>query len=151
MKKNPSVFFSFLLLMFILLSMFSCNDSSADKTMLNAKEGVQFENTGLDIALQKSQAQQKPIFLFAHAPYCSVCKKMKRTVFPEKKVGDFFNNKFINVQMDVDSKEGEIVAAKFNIDHTPAFIFLSPAGKLISKTSGFESSEELITLASSIK
>jgi len=124
----------------------SCGNSSSEEVAVNSKEGVQFSAASLEQVAEQSKKENKPIFLLAHASYCSVCKKMKRTVFPEKEVGDLFNKNFINVQVDIESEEGKKIVKDYGIEGTPTLLFLAPDGQVINKASGFHNKEELIAL-----
>lgn len=133
-----------LLLTVIILT--ACNSSSDDKALLESKDGVQFSATSIEQVTAQSKSENKPVFLLAHASYCSSCKKMIRTVFPEKEIGDLFNKSFINAQVDIESEEGKRIVRDYKITGTPTLLFLASDGKIINKSSGFHSKEELIAL-----
>lgn len=127
----------------------ACGSSSNEKVSFQFKEGVQFSNSTVKQLVTKNEG--KPIFLFAHAGYCSSCREMIKTVLPEKEVGDIFNSRFISAQVDIESEEGKELVKDFGITGTPTLLFLTPDGKLINKVSGFLSKDELIALAKSTK
>ena len=52
------------------------------------------------------------IFMDAYAIWCDPCKKMAKNVFKQKKVGQFFNQNFINVKMDMEKDIGSTSAKK---------------------------------------
>ena len=135
-----------LLLAVVLLT--ACGSSSNGKASFESKNGIQFSNIPLKQVI--AQKESKPIFLFAHAGYCSSCKEMIKTVLPEKKVGDIFNTHFINAQVDIESEEGKELVRDFEITGTPTLLFLTPDGKLMNKVIGFQSKEELIALSKSL-
>lgn len=137
----------FVLLIFSIIIFMACNGPVYDKSLLESKEGVHFTASSLTEATALSKAETKPVFILAHASYCTVCKKMLTTVFPQKEVGDLFNNKFINAQVDIESEVGKQLVKEYGIEGTPTLLFLAPDGKVISKTSGFQSKEQLIALA----
>ena len=145
-KKNrfPFAFISTLGITLILVLMAGCNILSADQPFIETKDAVHFSGGGFKQATEQSEKENKPIFLFAHASYCPACKKMKKEVFPDKEVGDIFNEHFINVQIDIESEEGKKIVDQFQVSGTPTLIFLTPDGKIINKTSGFLNKEELI-------
>ena len=86
---------SALLLLLITIVFTACNSSSGDNVIAESKDGVHFFTGTLEAASALSKKENKPIFLLAHASYCSSCKKMKRSIFPLKEVGEVFNKSFI--------------------------------------------------------
>lgn len=134
------------LLSFSLFS--SCNRPA--QPFVNTTGAVAFPVDGLVQAEQLSKRENKPIFLFAHAGYCSACKAMKKDVLPVKEVGNVFNQKFVNAQVDIESAEGKELVKKYNIDATPTLLFLNTDGVVIKRASGFHSKEELIALAAGL-
>lgn len=124
----------------------SCGNTSPLAAFVNSKEGVQFSASGLQQLKEQSKKEIKPIFLLAHASYCSACKEMINKVFTNKVTGDLFNKRFINAQVDIESEEGKKIVKDYGIEATPTLLFISPDGKVLNKTSGFNSKEELIAL-----
>lgn len=140
-----------LLLLLITMVFASCNSNSGDNAIAESKDGVHFFTGTLEAASALSKKKNKPIFLLAHASYCSSCKKMKRNIFPLKEVGDIFNKNFINAQVDIESDEGIKIVKDYEITATPTLLFLGPDGKVIKKSSGYQDKEELLALADKIK
>lgn len=134
------------LLVLTIIVFTACNGPLYDKSLLESKDGVHFTASSLADVKAISKAEGKPVFILAHASYCAVCKKMLTTVFPQKETGDLFNNKFINVQVDIETEEGKQIAKEYEINSTPTLLFLAPDGKVIRKTSGFQSKEELLAM-----
>lgn len=86
---------------FIALGFFMYLEASATKT--NSEEGIQFFQGTWEQALQKSVIEKKPIFLDIYATWCGPCKMLMGLTFPDKKVGEYFNEHFINVEIDGES------------------------------------------------
>jgi len=126
----------------------SCGNTSPGATFVNSKEGVRFTAASLQQLKEQSKIESKPIFLLAHASYCVACKEMINTVFTDKVTGDLFNKRFINAQVDIESEEGKKIVKDYGIEATPTLLFISPDGKVLNKTSGFHSKEDLIALVS---
>jgi thioredoxin 1 len=150
MKKIIDLSFGMMVALFLSLIgivLLIYNAYHGDKVSFASKDGIQFSAMKLQQAEVQSKIGDKPIFLLAHASYCSACKKMIRTVFPEKEIGDLFNKRFINVQVDIESEEGKKVVKNYEITGTPTLLFLTANGKVINKVSGFQSKDELISLA----
>jgi len=117
-----------LLLIVITILVAACNSSAGDSKIADSKDGIHFFTGTLDEAVALSKKENKPIFLLAHASYCSSCEKMISNIFPLKKVGDVFNKKFINAQVDIESEEGVKVVKDYEITGTPTLLFLTPDG-----------------------
>lgn len=137
-----------MLIFFSIILFSSCNGPA--QPYVNTAGAVTFPVEGLVQAEQLSKKENKPIFLFVHAGYCSACKAMKKDVLPDKEVGNVFNQKFVNAQIDIESAEGKELVKKYNIDATPTLFFLNADGDVIKRASGFHSKEELITLTAGL-
>jgi len=139
-----------LLLLLITVVFAACNSSSGDNAIAASKDGVHFFTGTLEAATALSKKENKPIFLLAHASYCSSCKKMISNIFPLKEVGDLFNKNFINIQVNIESEEGIKIVKDYEVAGTPNLLFLTPDGKIINKSSGYQNKEELLALAGTI-
>ena len=107
-------------------------------------EGIQFFHGSWEEALEKAQAEQKPIFVDAYASWCGPCKRMAAQVFPQEEVGEFFNAKFINVKMDMEKGEGPDFAKKFPVRAYPTLLFISPQEEKFHEHVGGLDAEGLI-------
>ncbi len=76
---------------------------------------------------------------------------MISNIFPLKEVGDVFNKNFINVQVDIESKEGIKMVKEYDIAGTPTLLFLTSDGQVINKASGYQSQQELLALTRGMK
>ena len=132
---------------FIVLGLFMYLESSANKN--STEEGIQFFHGTWEQALQKSAAEKKPIFLDIYATWCGPCKMLMGLTFPDKKVGEYFNEHFINVEIDGESTEGEELAAQYNIRGYPSLFVIGSSGKVITGSSGYRSPSELIQFGKS--
>ncbi len=113
-------------------------------------DGVQFKQYTWNEALSESSQQNKLIFLDVSTSWCSTCKKMKRDVFSDTSVANFFNNNFINLGIDAEKGEGKEIANKYNVNEYPTMFFLDKDGNIITTAKGFLTSEELIAIGKKI-
>ena len=111
-----------------------------------AQEGIEFNKGDWDSILAQAEKEDKLVFVDAYTVWCGPCKKMARDVFPQKEVGEFFNKKFINVQMDMEKGEGLAVAKKYNIQVYPTLLFIAGDGSLVHRAAGYKDSPEFIEL-----
>jgi len=114
--------------------------------ILNA-QGIEFMHD-LDSALAKAKAENKTVFVDFYTSWCAPCKAMSKDVFPQEKVGSFFNPQFINCKIQCDDKGvGEELGKKYQINAYPTLMFLDKNGEMIHSGVGGLSPEGLIELA----
>ena len=125
------------------------------------------ENTGIkwtsDLTFeqvkQKAKAENKYIFLDCFTTWCGPCKMMDNQVYPNDSVGDYFNQRFLSVkvQMDKTQKDNEQVKSwyidavaignNYHVEGYPTFIFLSPEGVIVHKDLGYKGVKDFVFLA----
>jgi len=149
MKKLTKGFL--FLLCFVCLSLTISYCSAQSAPMLNSKEGIQFKITSLATAKALAKAENKPLFVFAHATWCSTCKQMENEVLIKKELGDAYNNAFLNVAIDIDSPDGKLLKAVYPINGTPTLFFFTTDGSLANKIVGFATSEVLMNESKTFK
>src|SRR5947209_10417068 len=79
-------------------------------TFAQANDGINFErNLSWQQIVQKAKAENKYIFVDCFATWCRPCLEMDRKIFPLQNIGNFFNENFISVrlQMDTSAKDNE--------------------------------------------
>lgn len=113
-------------------------------TLQAAEKGIKFEK-GLTWAQIKTKAKKenKYIFVDGFTSWCVPCKMMAKEIFPQQKVGDFFNKNFINVSVQFDVtkndnadvklfyKDAKYLASTYKIAAYPTFLFFNPNGELV--------------------
>lgn len=127
---------------------------------LAQEEGIRFEhNTNWEKVKAKAKADNKYIFVDCFTTWCVPCAQMAKTVFPQKKVGDFFNTNFLNlkIQMDQTARDNEEVkswydeAARFTkeyaVDAFPTFLIFNADGELVHRIVGGSDAEGLLVKA----
>lgn len=118
------------------------------------EQGLSWENVRI-----KAKEENKYIFMDCYATWCGPCKTMDRDVYPNDSVGNFINNKFISVkvQMDTNKNDNDMVKSsyadahaillEYKINAFPTFLFFSPDGKLVHRYEGGKDSGQFIELA----
>lgn len=99
---------------------------------------------------------EKKMMLFMEADWCSVCKRMKREVFPDKEIQYLLNENFYIVTIDIESDKKMVFqkenitqkafSKQMNLFATPTFIFLDFDESVIGSNPGFMDENELIQL-----
>ena len=111
-------------------------------------QGIDFEHGTWAEALSKAQQEDKMIFVDGYATWCGPCKRLSKSIFPLKEVGDYFNANFVNVKMDMEKGEGIKFRKKYPISAFPTLYFIDPNGELVQKSKGApRTSQSLIDIA----
>ena len=97
---------------------------------------VVFSDNGLQLALSKAKAKNKPVLLWCYTTWCPHCKFMKENVFINKEVAEYFNNTFICVSQDMEKENGLDLNKELKILSFPTFIFYNSTGNLIYRIEG---------------
>ncbi|MEX6686779.1 thioredoxin fold domain-containing protein [Danxiaibacter flavus] len=128
---------------------------------LAQEKGIHFEhgNSWKQI-LAKAKAENKYIFMDCFTTWCGPCRYMTNTVFPQEKVGDYFNANFINVKVQLDTTasdneeikkwyaDGHDIMTKYKIQAFPTFLFFAPNGTLVHRMVGGGEADQFIQRAS---
>jgi thioredoxin-related protein len=120
-------------------------------------QGILFEEN-LTWAQIKSKAKEesKYIFVDAYATWCGPCKAMSADVFTNKEVGDFINEKYIAVKIQMDRtaedtestksrySDAKSIEQQYKITGYPTLLFFSPEGKIVHRIVGYRDGVSLI-------
>lgn len=119
--------------------------------------GIHFEHAASWKAVkEKAKAENKYIFMDAFTTWCGPCKLMTKNIFPLPEVGNFFNEHYISlkVQLDTTSRDNADVKSWYADAHQimndykvmvfPTYLFFSPEGKLVHRAVGSSGPEEFI-------
>jgi thioredoxin-related protein len=123
-------------------------------------KGIQWaEGLSWQEVREKAKRTNKYIFLDCYTTWCGPCKMMDKDVYPTAAVGDFVNDKFISIRVQMDQsendnafvkswhKDAEEINKRYLIEGYPTFLFFSPSGAIIHKEIGFRNVEKFITMA----
>ncbi|MBK8502281.1 MAG: thioredoxin family protein [Saprospiraceae bacterium] len=98
--------------------------------------GIEFFHGTLSEAKQIAGQQGKLIFVDAFTTWCGPCKRMSANVFSQQDVGDFYNQSFINLKLDMEKGEGKEFQRQYQVNAFPTLLFLDPEGKVVQKVVG---------------
>lgn len=130
-------------------------------TSIAQTSGIYFEKElSWPQVLDKAKRENKYIFVDFYASWCGPCKWMIKNMFPKKDVGDYFNEHFINVAIQLDEptdteaakqrrKEAKEMEQKYGVKVLPTYLFFSPDGTPVHKISigAIKSESEFISKA----
>jgi thioredoxin-related protein len=111
--------------------------------------GVHFEQ-GISWAAvkAKARAENKYIFMDCFTTWCGPCRYMSTTIFPRKESGDYMNDKFVSVavQLDTTAKDaddvkawygdGHDIAEKYGVRAYPTYLIFAPDGHVVHRMVG---------------
>jgi len=123
-------------------------------------KGTHFEH-GLSWQQVKEKAKKENKFLLVDCftTWCGPCKYMASTIFPQEKVGEFFNKNFVNVKVQFDQTkndseevkswyaDAQLMSKEFKINAYPTFLIFSPKGELVHRIVGGGEADEFIAKA----
>lgn len=90
---------------------------------LPAVAQTNFRALTLDQAVEQAKKENKMVFIDFYTDWCGPCKVMARDVFPQKKVGDYFNQRFVCIKLNAE-KEGRQDAKTYQVKAYPTFLVL---------------------------
>lgn len=111
-------------------------------------QSVRFINS-LQSAMSMAQNRNKLIFVDTYAKWCIPCKKMEKE-FRDPKLASYFNEKFVNVRIDMDSKHGKELHRNYDVIFLPTLMILDENGRLKYKVDRAMTAESLLDIAQKI-
>lgn len=109
----------------------------ADIAIIQAQnEGINFMQIPLREAFVKAKEENKQIFIDCYIKTCVPCKYLMKNEFPKKECGDFFNDRYICLSMDMDEGDGPAVRKNYEVGIYPTFLVINPNGTLFCKEEG---------------
>lgn len=111
---------------------------------LTAVAQTNFRHISFAEAQKAAKKEKKLIFVDFYTSWCGPCKYMANTIFPQKAVGDFMNDKFVCVKYDAEKEEADLVN-RSNLQAYPTFIIFNADGTEVNRKIGGGSAESFIT------
>ncbi len=106
---------------------------------------IQFYRISLDKAFELAREQNKMLFVDFYADWCQPCKMMDKNVFTVPEVYTLFNDRFINVKLDVEDRaHGSQAAANYNVAAMPTFMVIHPDEGVKLNIRGYRDPQSLI-------
>lgn len=116
---------------------FACIMSIAVQAQTN------FRQVSYSEALRLAKEEHKNVFIDFYTDWCAPCKRMGKVVFPQKKLGDYMNSRYVCLQLNAE-KEGKALAKQFDVHAYPTFVVVDTCGKSLFKLVGAMEADMLI-------
>lgn len=129
-------------LYFLLITLFTSS--------LTVGQGIEFEHVEWREAVKMAKKENKLIFIDAYAQWCGPCKKMAKYEFTKENVGNFFNKNFINLKLDMESKDGRTFDAQYPVSAYPTLIFMDGEGNVVRREKGGRKGDQLISMGKKV-
>lgn len=127
--------------------------SEADKFIgygqeaLKKAKGIEFTDGNWQQVLEKAKSENKIIFMDCYTSWCAPCKQMAKTVFTDPEVAAFFNEKFVNVKVDMEKGEGKDLKDRYEVSAYPTLNFIGTDGEIAHCVVGGVNANELLKQA----
>lgn len=118
--------------------------------IISLAEGIEFEHITLNEAVVKAKKEGKGIFIDIFATWCGPCKYLTRDVFPDKDLGEYMNQNFINIKLDGEKDEGGALMRKYELNSYPTMLFLNEEGEYMDKLVGAAAAESILSFAKGV-
>ena len=118
--------------------------------MVSHAQGVKFESGTWKEILTKAKTENKTIFVDVYTQWCGPCKHVSENVFPQEKLGEYYNSHFINFKIDAESSAGKEFVKTYPVTGYPTFFFIDGNGKVIHKMVGAKDANGFISEAKMI-
>ncbi len=121
--------------------LFTCTLTAQDNA------GITFLEKPFADLLAQAKTEDKLIFVDAYTTWCGPCKMMTAKVFPDQRVGEVYNERFINAKFDMEKGEGPVLAKRYSVSAYPTYLFVNGEGELVHKGLGYIPIPALVALA----
>jgi thioredoxin-related protein len=112
-------------------------------------QGIDFFHGTFEEALKLANEEDKAIFVDAYTTWCGPCKRMSKLVFPDERVGTFYNANFISLKLDMEKEDGLNFRRTYPVSAYPTFYYIKPDGEVLLTTKGARQIPDFIALGES--
>lgn len=107
-------------------------------------DGIDFYDGEWSDAIAEALESEKLVFVDAYATWCGPCKRMAKNEFTKKDVGDFFNENFINIKLNMETPSGQKFGQQYAVSAYPTMFFIDGNGEVVKKMKGYRDGNALI-------
>lgn len=117
---------------------------------LNVTTGIKFEDITFEQAIEKAKKENKLVFMDCYTVWCGPCKWLDNNTFVDETLGDYFNEKFINIKIDMEKGEGAMLMKKYDVKAFPTLLLLNGEQEVVNRITGALSAKDLMNKIESI-
>ncbi|WP_299978694.1 thioredoxin fold domain-containing protein [Desulfobacula sp.] len=94
--------------------------------------------------MELAKSQNKHIFLYFHADWCTYCQQLKKTTFRNEAVLNYLKDNFISILVDTEKKKE--LTTQWKVRGLPTLWFLKPDNSKISSIPGFVDAKQFLRI-----
>jgi len=94
--------------------------------------------------MELAKSQNKHIFLYFHADWCTYCRKLKKTTFRNEAVLTYLKDNFISILVDTEKKKE--LTTQWKVRGLPTLWFLNPDNSKITSIPGFVNEKQFLRI-----
>lgn len=99
---------------------------------ITQNRSIIFEPKDWKKAVAKAKKENKLIFLDCHTSWCGPCKHLAKNIFTQDVVADFYNEHFVNLNMDMEKDvDGVMLSKIYQPEAYPTLLFIDPQTELV--------------------
>ncbi len=99
--------------------------------------------SNFEAAMAEARETNTPLLVDFSASWCPPCQVMKHEVWPDLRVREAIEGRYIPVIMDVDAPANQPVAQRFEIQAVPTILVVSPSGE-VARRGAYMSAGDLV-------
>jgi thiol-disulfide isomerase/thioredoxin len=105
--------------------------------MALAQSEINFINDDYQKALKEAATSNKVIMIDAYTTWCGPCKMMANGTFKDAETAKFYNEKFVNLKLDMEKGTNPAIGNKFNVRAYPTILYIDAKENIIFKSVGY--------------
>lgn len=109
--------------------------------------GIRFFTGSWAQVLAEAKRQNKPLYVDFYTTWCPPCKRMAREAFPNPQIGEKFNARFINYQLNAEYGEGLALAKRYAVASYPTALYVTPTGEIVHRSVGYAGIKSMLEQA----
>ena len=113
-------------------------------------QGIEFVHVKWQEALEMAKENNQLLFVDSYTTWCGPCKRMSKHEFVKAEVGEVYNANFVNLKLDMESKNGRIFDSKYPVSAYPTMFFLDGEGNVVKKVKGGKKGDQLVAMANAV-
>lgn len=111
-----------------------------------AQAQILFIENDFDKALKEAEQTGKTIFVDAYTDWCGPCQWMQNVTFQSESVGQYYNEVFVCVKMNMDTPNGRQFAQQYSVNAYPTLLYIESNDSLVHREVGAKTAPDLIDL-----